>query len=255
MENKTIVRPFEKTDFGALSDVYKSAFAEPPWNEYMKCKECGINYGKSDIIEEITSDSVGKEWKYLTAIRPIKDVNEIRWGDLIQLYGCKKCNIDIQPIIERISAETYARTSPNLVPYWSTEDIKKDLDFAQSQNQPLILVAEKENKLIGFTWGYKTPLEKFPFLEGIISSNSNYMDEIAVSGDSRIKGIGTTICQEYIKTCAEQGIEEIVLRTDERNTASMALFKKQGFKPLIKNRYAVYDPEYPQRIYLFLEVK
>jgi RimJ/RimL family protein N-acetyltransferase len=42
-----------------------------------------------------------------------------------------------------------------------------------------------------------------------------------------------------------QQAKEFILRTDERNKASMALYQKLAFIPL-----GVKDPEYPERIYL-----
>lgn len=40
-----LIRNYSPSDFGQLVDVYVSAFAEPPWDEYKKCAKCGINYG------------------------------------------------------------------------------------------------------------------------------------------------------------------------------------------------------------------
>ena len=97
----------------------------------------------------------------------------------------------------------------------------------------------------GFSWGYRLPLEKFPFLKGKIGSNSSYMDEIAVRGNSRQIGTGTLLGKAYVKTAENQGIDEVVLRTDIWNEASMSLFKKLGFRSL-----GIFDPEYGNRIYL-----
>ncbi len=138
---------------------------------------------------------------------------------------------------------------------WSTEEIAKDLNYAITQQKNIILVAESNNLLKGFTWGYKTPLEEFPFLKGKIIENSNYIDEIAVRGNTRTRGIGTTLGINYIQKCKDQGIEQILLRTDERNIASMTLFKKLGFEPIKNNTVNVYDPQYASRIYLFMEVE
>jgi ribosomal protein S18 acetylase RimI-like enzyme len=247
-----VIRPYRRLDFEQLVEVYKSAFAEEPWNEYMKCKVCGVNYGKNEIRTETDYGRFAIPLDYLVVLGT--DKNYFSECSFEEIEKCKKCNTDMKP--ERINGQdaNYGYTSKNLVPFWSDEDVKKDLEFALTQEKPIVLVAGNNDKLVGFTWGYKTSLENFPFLEGVISNNSNYMDEIAVSGNARIKGIGTALSQEYIRTCAEQGIDEIVLRTDERNTASMTLFKKQGFTPVMKNGNAVYDPEYPQRIYLSKEV-
>lgn len=196
-----IIREYSEQDFFQLVEVYRSAFSEPPWNEYKKCSYCGENYG----IKELEL--------------PIKK--------------CKKCNISL-----------------SLLEFWSNVEIKKDLDFALSQRECVILIAESNRLMSGFLWGYKLPLEKFPFLKGKVDINSNYMDEIAVAGNSRNRGIGKSLGNEYIKRNMQKNTNEIILRTDERNTASMRLFSSLGFQSLY-----IYDPEFSYRIYLKRRLK
>ncbi|MBI2632238.1 GNAT family N-acetyltransferase [Candidatus Pacearchaeota archaeon] len=188
-----IVESYIERDFKQLSDVYKSAFAEPPWDEYLKCSNCGVNYG----------------------------INETK----ASLGICKRCRLPLK-----------------LIEFWSEEDIRKDLLFALSQNSPILLVAKYDGIIKGITWGYQLPLPKFPFLKEVIDPDSNYMDEIAVDGKVRKRGIGKLLGSAYIDQCTAP---EIVLRTDERNNASMGLFSSLGFK-----NTGVKDPEFPYRIYL-----
>lgn len=153
---------------------------------------------------------------------------------------CKKCS---QPL--------------NLVEFWSDTEIVEDLEFALAQPNPIVLVAEDSNGLAGMTWGYRISLEKFPFLEGKIPAESNYMDEIAVRGDKRLKGVGKLLGREYIKAVRQQGLSDVVLRTDERNISSMSLFRKLGFSGIADSeslRGKVYDPQFPNRIYLRREL-
>ena len=78
------------------------------------------------------------------------------------------------------------------------------------------------------------------------------MDEIAVRADKRVKGVGTALCKAYLKQAQNLNMREVVLRTDQRNTASMKLFSKNGFEPIPDDgiRGAVYDPAFENRIYL-----
>lgn len=110
-----------------------------------------------------------------------------------------------------------------------------------------------QGSLVGFTWGYKLSIEKFPFLESKISTAS-YMDEIAVRGNTRMKGIGYNLGAKYLETAKLQGFAEVVLRTDQRNEASMTLFRKLGFEGIKDGERFVYDPEYKDRIYLRKEL-
>ncbi|MEK6811426.1 MAG: GNAT family N-acetyltransferase [Nanoarchaeota archaeon] len=140
---------------------------------------------------------------------------------------CKKCSSPLK-----------------LTEFWSTEEIKSDLEFALSQKATIALVADS-NELVGFTWGYQVPLNKFPFLNGLVNERANYMDEIAVDGNARKRGIGKLLGQTYIDKLTIANVPEIVLRTDQRNTSSMNLFKSLGFESM-----QVTDPDYNYRIYL-----
>ncbi len=141
--------------------------------------------------------------------------------------------------------------------FWSFGEIEKDLVSGLSQKNPIALVADNGKGLTGFTWGYQLPLEKFPCLAGKVQKEVSYMDEIAVRGNRREKGIGTALGLRYLETAKQQGMLEVVLRTDERNKASMALFRKLGFRDIpdpSSPRGKVYDPIFPERIYLRREV-
>ena len=49
----------------------------------------------------------------------------------------------------------------------------------------------------------------------------------------------------YLEETLKQDMDAVTLRTDERNIASMSLFRKLGFKPVKgENGEAVYDPQY-----------
>ncbi|MBI4144452.1 GNAT family N-acetyltransferase [Candidatus Woesearchaeota archaeon] len=190
-----IIRQYETKDLEEVIRVYKSAFAEPPWNEFLKCSFCSVEYGKKEAIGET----------------------------------CKKC-----------------KRKTVLIEYWSNAEIIKDLEYAIAQPEPIVLVAELKN-LAGFTWGYKIPPEKFPFLKTLVPENAVYMDEVAVRSEMRQKGIGKKLCIAFLETAKKP----VVLRTDERNTASMALFARTGFVPVLTQGKPVKDPEYPNRIYLW----
>ena len=190
------IRPYRESDIDQVIAVYKSAFAEPPWDEFKKCSACNTGYGikESERAED----------------------------------ACKKCDSPLE-----------------LVDFWSSEEIIQDLEFALSQQNKLVLVAENNARIAGFTWGYKLPFEKFPFLEGKISPSTLYMDEIAVRGDKRLKGVGTRLGEAFLDSAKAQGLEEAILRTDERNPASIALFRKLGFREI-----GIKDPEFPSRTYM-----
>lgn len=158
---ETSIRPFKESDLRQVTEIYQSAFAEPPW-----------------------------------------------------------CEV------------------------WTPNEVREDLKLAFSQEKPIALVAENR-EITGFTWGYKLPLEKFPWLKRIVSENTSYMDEIAVRKDKRQRGTGTFLGRKFMESAKSQGFLEVVLRTDVFNQASIALFKKLGFEST-----GICDPKYKSRIYL-----
>lgn len=241
-----IVRPYEERDLQQLIEVYKSAFAEAPWDEFRKCIACGINYGKKEVVQSSFipggGDNTSRDFEYIV------DSDNRR-----RLTECKNqdCKADMDSVVVA-GCKPWYQTSRNLIEYWSSEAIMEDMDLARSQQKTIILVAANSDEIVGFTWGYALPIEKFPFLDGKVG-DASYMDEIAVRGDKRLRGIGTLLGKAYLVLAAQKDQSEVVLRTDERNVASMALFQKLNFKDIPDARSEkgrVFDPKYPDRIYL-----
>ncbi|MBN1924056.1 MAG: GNAT family N-acetyltransferase [Nanoarchaeota archaeon] len=237
------MRAFDSEKDGwSLKNIYRSAFAEEPWGEFKKCCKCGKRYGKDDVEEIVSYGRFGeKSTAYTTKSRRCEN---------------NECMTDMRPI-DPECIDTPLYTSKNLVDFWSNEDIDGDLEFALSQSNTIVLVAESGGELLGFTWGYKMP-EK-PFLQGKVNKDSFYIDEVAVRGDKRRVGVGTALCKELLKRIEAMEISDVVLRTDERNTASMGLYEKFGFKPIIDEkdpRGFIYDPSMglENRIYLRKEL-
>lgn len=149
---------------------------------------------------------------------------------------------DLQQLIEVYQS---AFAEPPWNETWTAEQVVEDLELALSQKDPIVLVADEGDRLLGFTWGYRLPLDKFPFLEGKTKLNCSYMDEIAVRGQCRKRGMGRMLGNAYLAEARIQRVDEVALRTDERNEASMTLFKNLGF-----NLLGIRDPQYFSRQYL-----
>ena len=128
---------------------------------------------------------------------------------------------------------------------WSDEEIIDDLKYCFSQSNPIVLVAEDVDDVLGVTWGYDLPLEKFPFLAGKFDGWTNYVDDLAVDPRARRRGIGALLGKEYVEVARQRVVFNVVLRTDERNPAAMKLYEGLGFCDI-----GVRDPKYKNRIYL-----
>ncbi len=240
------IREYVEGDFKRVAEIYRTAFAEPPWNEFMKCLRCNkAGYGIDEVEKVVRWDRIG-----------------VAWEALVPRNGrCKECGTDLSPDIVQCVGGAYAFTNKDFAEFWSEQDVRADMQLAISQQRTIMLVAESESesRVSGFTWGYATPLPKpfrffrsrkgrqceFPFLKGRVSRNSVYMDEIAVDPAVRQQGVGRSLCLEFLEIARSMGFEEIVLRTDENNVASMGLFASVGFAEIGK-----VDKRYPTRTYM-----
>lgn len=158
---------------------------------------------------------------------------------------------DLEDLDKVVSLYKEAFAEPPWCESWTTEEVVKDVEYALSQPQPIMLVGEECGNVVGFTWGYKIPMDNFPFLERLVQENASYMDEIAVGKNARKRSVGTDLGKAYIQIARSLSCREVVLRTDQRNSASMALFRRLGFSPVTDlAQKLVYDPEYKERIYL-----
>lgn len=170
--------------------------------------------------------------------------SEPPWDEYMKCIVCG-CNYSRKESEQKVTNCKKCLQQLQLKAFWSSEEIGADLHYAQTQENPLVLVSETNGELTGFSWGYTLPLEKFPFLKGNVPARAQYMDEIAVRSDRRKKGIGKALGTAYLKRIQERGLPEVILRTDERNESSMSLFKSLGFSST-----GIYDPDYPTRLYL-----
>lgn len=149
---------------------------------------------------------------------------------------------DLQQVIEIYKA---AFAEPPWNETWTDGQVKEDLEFALSQELPIVLVAEDEFRILGMSWGYKLPFEKYPFLRGVVNNNSSYMDEMAVKKDVRRKGIAKALGKGYLEVAKTPGVKEVALRTDIWNFPAMATYRSLGFESL-----GIFDPTYKDRLYL-----
>ncbi|MFH1174947.1 MAG: GNAT family N-acetyltransferase [archaeon] len=131
---------------------------------------------------------------------------------------------------------------------WTREQVIEDLDYALSQDFPVVLVAQVGENIVGFQWGYRLPDGKFPFLER--KGEIMYGDDLAVLKEYRREGIATRLKETSFTMARQNGMEYSVLRTDVNNPSSMGLNKKLGYTPVVQNGRALYDPEFLTRIYL-----
>jgi ribosomal protein S18 acetylase RimI-like enzyme len=169
-------------------------------------------------------------------------------------FPVRKADLGDVPSIVDIYKRVFAEPPWNET--WSNGQVVEDIVFALTSVKPIMLVAEKEEKIMGFVWGYDLPLEKFPFLSGYVpEGRTSYIDEVAVDCGCRKQGMAKLLMSKYAEIAFERGVAKIVARTDVRNEASMALHRSLGFTGMIDRSSAmIFDPEYKSRVYLELDI-
>ena len=119
-----------------------------------------------------------------------------------------------------------------MVPYWPTERVLRDFYKEMGKKDAACFIAKDEQKIIGFTWGYKiemgesmdTHLEA-PGLHALRQGLLPYLDEVAVSLPYRQKGVGELLVRAFKRSQAGQ---PILLRTKSGSPMSRLVAKMHG---------------------------
>jgi|GEM_PF-2748099 len=164
----------------------------------------------------------------------------------------------------------------NRVAYDSWKDLPNNKSRTRSQLKPdingknqrhsnfIILVAEKDKKIVGFIWGYALDKDKFPVKDnkalanyGLSLQKTAYIDEIAVEHRFRRRGIAGALLDSYKEIRKQNGFEELLLSTKNRDAIS--LYKKKHYTQMfdLKGKEIVdIEKEGTQTfIYTFLHLK
>lgn len=155
----------------------------------------------------------------------------------------EKFDLNSSEILQIIPIYQQAFAEPPWNETWKGEEVLEDIRYAFAQQNTIALIAKLNSETIGFTWGYRLPKEKFPFLDGI-DEKSIYGDEMAVKKEYRREGVGTKLLKEMWKLSKQMGMKEWVCRTDN-NSLVYPLLIELGAKDLL-----ILDPEYPSRTYI-----
>ncbi|MGC2698505.1 MAG: ribosomal protein S18-alanine N-acetyltransferase [Candidatus Angelobacter sp.] len=98
---------------------------------------------------------------------------------------------------------------------WTRKEYEKV--FAQNQPRPRVaLVVEEEDIVLGF-------------LVSSLVDEEWEIENIAVSGPARRRGLGSRLLGEFLDLVRSRGGKEIYLEVRESNRAARALYEKWGF--------------------------
>jgi ribosomal protein S18 acetylase RimI-like enzyme len=100
---------------------------------------------------------------------------------------------------------------------WSIETILSDFNTEMAKPGSVCLSANKDGKIVGFTWGYEmiSSVESDQHLEAtglseVCPKTFFYLDEVAVSSEFQSQGIGKKMVEEIIR---HQSSKTIIIRT------------------------------------------
>ena len=99
-----------------------------------------------------------------------------------------------------------------------------------SARKKLFLVAESDEKIVGYVNGYIVRNAEMYYKEPVA-----YLDCLCVSKTYRKRGIGKNLIDEFCKIVKEKGARYVKLNAFENNIPAVNLYKKEGFE-----EYSVY---------------
>ena len=99
--------------------------------------------------------------------------------------------------------------------HWRIEDYAKHL----SDTEYLNLIAETENKIIGFL-----------IARLIISNYEAEIYNVGVTNQKRRRGVGLALLKRLINACQAKSIESVLLEVRASNSGAISFYKKLGFK-------------------------
>lgn len=99
--------------------------------------------------------------------------------------------------------------------------IKKDSQLAVIKDpKNLILVAEDNRKIVGYSWGYVERLNKY---------NIGKIQELVVSVQHWRKGIGTQLIKKLLEFFVDKNCIIVEVMVNVRNKPAFEIYKKIGF--------------------------
>lgn len=113
---------------------------------------------------------------------------------------------------------------------WDITPTKADIEGLQSTNPEFFLVAESDNKILGFAYGAVSspPTE---VLEKWRSTRVASVETLVVDEAYRRRGIAKLLLTSLFEKFKEKGIDLVTLSVPAVETGAMKLYEKMGFEP------------------------
>jgi len=109
------------------------------------------------------------------------------------------------------------------------EDGKKFIIAQFRKKSSILLVAEKEAKVVGYLLGEIR--ERLPFQR---LQKTGYIWDIVVTDCERDKGIGSLLLEKAFEFFKHRGLATAMLNVSEKNTGALRFYEKHGFETYLR---------------------
>jgi len=151
---------------------------------------------------------------------PVMDclVRRARTSDLEKLVELR---IRVQEHMEASSSRVWRITEEG------KRNLRKTLEESLSKKDGLMLVAEKDNDLMGFIYGEVTHRPDY------LPPGTGQISLLYVKEDFRRHGLGSTLVKELCRFFRNENIDEVTLRYVLGNIEGERFWSSLGFKPVL----------------------
>jgi len=141
---------------------------------------------------------------------------------------------DIPPVV-RMAYSIWTKEYPIGNENLTHTKVKDNIYSVLGRSNPIILVAEQNEMVIGFVWGYDLYKDKYPQLNNHLTNGKykhvGYINEIAVDPNFRGLGIAGKLLDCYEQVSKRKGVDDLVL--DTINPIALRLYKREHYIPII----------------------
>ncbi len=139
----------------------------------------------------------------------------------------REMDLDDLPQVFDIGEKLFtAEKWPNLYRTWDEYELLE----LYAANKDLCLVAEIEDRIIGFALGSIIEKERSAWIYG-------YLEWIGILPEMKTKGIGTRLFNRLTELFIKRGARIMIVDTEMENREAIQFFKRQGFGQEVRHVY------------------
>lgn len=130
-------------------------------------------------------------------------------------YLCPVCGEIFPLACTNVLCASCARRGKSvlLVEHWPVGKVTSDFYREMEKPESLCLVAQDDDRVIGFIWGYKIVVDEHlddylesPGLSRLIGGTFFYLDDAAVVPEYQCRGVGKTLVKEMLRIQPEKNV-------------------------------------------------